>query len=169
MGPNKRKLGPKPKQESADAKEREQDTIREINKVLDQKEVRPMFQPSHDKTMAGRINSEIAVTMQVDLAQLRKLAAARGLVNNEVPAASDVTVKFPALHCRPSAMNLPALCLSLPVQIRARVWPLLLGVQKSIDVYDGHKAGKHRDSSVVDVDVQRSLWAWTEGWWPIAA
>lgn len=105
MGPNKRKLGPKPKQESAEAKEREQDTIREINKVLDQKEV--------------------------DLAQLRKLAAARGLVNNE---------------------------------IRARVWPLLLGVKRSIDVYDGHKVGKHRDSSVVDVDVQRSLWAWTEGW-----
>ena len=48
MGPNKRKLGPKPKQESAEAKEREQDTIREINKVLDQKEVRPMFQASHD-------------------------------------------------------------------------------------------------------------------------
>ena len=105
--------------------------------------------------------------MQVDLAQLRKLAAARGLVNNEVPAASDVTVKFPALQA--SAMNLSALCLSLPVQIRARVWPLLLGVQKSIDVYDGHKAGKHRDSSVVDVDVQRSLWAWTEGWWPTSA
>ncbi len=44
MGPNKRKLGPKPKQVSAEAKEREQDTIREINKVLDQKEVRPMLQ-----------------------------------------------------------------------------------------------------------------------------
>lgn len=40
MGINKRKLGPKPKQESLEAKEREQDTIREINKVLDHKEVR---------------------------------------------------------------------------------------------------------------------------------
>ena len=48
MAPNKRKLGRKPKQESAEAKEREQDTIREINKVLDQKEVRPMFQARHD-------------------------------------------------------------------------------------------------------------------------
>ncbi len=66
-------------------------------------------------------------------------------------------------------MTLSAIRLSLPVQIRARVWPLLLGVKKSIDVYDGHKAGKHRDSSVVDVDVQRSLWAWTEGWWPTSA
>ncbi len=40
--------------------------------------------------MAGRISSEIAVAMQVDLAQLRKLAAARGLVNNEVSAALDM-------------------------------------------------------------------------------
>ncbi len=38
-----------------------------------------------------------------------------------------------------------------------------------MDGYDGHKAGKHRDSSVVDVDVQRSLWAWTEGWWQTSA
>lgn len=105
MGINKRKLGPKPKQESAEAKEREQDTIRQINKVLDDK--------------------------RVDLAQLRKISAVRGLVNNE---------------------------------IRARVWPLLLGVNKSVDAYEDHKAGRHRDSSVVDVDVQRSLWAWTEGW-----
>ncbi len=94
MGPNKRKLGPKPKQVSAEAKEREQDTIREINKVLDQKEVRPMFQASYDWPMAGRTSSEIAVAMQVDLAQLRKLAAARGLVNNEVPAALNLTVCF---------------------------------------------------------------------------
>ena len=94
MGPNKRKLGPKPKQVSAEAKEREQGTIREINKVLDQKEVRPMFQASYDWPMAGRTSSEIAVAMQVDLAQLRKLAAARGLVNNEVPAALNLTVCF---------------------------------------------------------------------------
>lgn len=59
--------------------------------------------------------------------------------------------------------DLSALHLRTPVQIRARVWPLLLGVDKSADLYDDHKAGKHRDSSVVDVDVQRSLWAWTEG------
>lgn len=37
---NKRKLGPKPKQETVEAKERELDTTREINKVLDQKQVR---------------------------------------------------------------------------------------------------------------------------------
>jgi len=92
MAPNKRKLGPKPKQESAEAKEREQDTIREINKVLDQKEVRPMLQASHNWPMAGRTSAEIAVALQVDLAQLRKLAAVRGLVNNEVRAALKVTV-----------------------------------------------------------------------------
>ena len=103
MGPNKRKLGPKPKQESAEAKEREQDTIREINKVLDQKEVRPMSQASHDWPMAGRTSTEIAGAVQVDLAQLRKLAAARGLVNNEVPAALNLPVWFPDLQA--SAMH----------------------------------------------------------------
>ena len=39
MPVNKRKLGPKPKQESVEAKERELDTIREINKVLDHQQV----------------------------------------------------------------------------------------------------------------------------------
>ena len=36
-------------------------------------------------------------------------------------------------------------------------------MHKTADSYHDHKEGKHRDSSVVDVDVQRSLWAWTEG------
>lgn len=49
------------------------------------------------------------------------------------------------------------------MQTRARAWPLLLGVRKTADSYEDHKAGTHRDSSVVDVDVQRSLWAWTDG------
>ncbi|KAL3140084.1 hypothetical protein ABBQ38_004364 [Trebouxia sp. C0009 RCD-2024] len=102
MPSNKRKPSPR---QSKDAKEHELNTIREINKVLD--------------------------TKQVDLAQLRKLAAERGLVSSE---------------------------------IRARAWPLLLGVRETADSYEDHKAGTHRDSSVVDVDVQRSLWAWTDGW-----
>ena len=81
MGINKRKLGPKPKQESLEAKEREQDTIREINKVLDQKEVCPI--PS-GYYFRGVQSAKIGANVQVDLAQLRKLAAARGLVNNQV-------------------------------------------------------------------------------------
>ena len=40
MAITKRKLGSKPKQESAEAKEHDQDTIREINKALDQSKVR---------------------------------------------------------------------------------------------------------------------------------
>ena len=39
MPTNKRKLAPKPKQDSTEAKERELDTIRKINKVLDQQQV----------------------------------------------------------------------------------------------------------------------------------
>ena len=34
--------------------------------------------------MAGSTSAEIADAVQIDLAQLRKLAAVRGLVNNEV-------------------------------------------------------------------------------------
>ena len=43
------------------------------------------------------------------------------------------------------------------------MWPLLLGVNRSHDSFDSHKAGRHRDSSVVEVDVQRSLWSFSAG------
>lgn len=48
-----------------------------------------------------------------------------------------------------------------------RVWPVLLGVNHDdIDPveYDGLVRATHRDSSVVDVDVVRSLWAYTPDW-----
>jgi Rab-GTPase-TBC domain len=51
-------------------------------------------------------------------------------------------------------------------QIRARVWPLLLGVDsKSFDLeaYQTDSVLPHRDSSVVECDVARSLWSYTEG------
>mmetsp|Transcript_19506 Transcript_19506/g.54266 ORF Transcript_19506/g.54266 Transcript_19506/m.54266 type:complete len:415 (+) Transcript_19506:333-1577(+) len=52
-------------------------------------------------------------------------------------------------------------------QLRRRVWPLLLDV--NVDDFDeaGYLEaanGSHRDSSVVEVDVQRSLWAFTANW-----
>ncbi|KAK9809873.1 hypothetical protein WJX72_000719 [[Myrmecia] bisecta] len=93
---------------SSTARERDQQTIRLVNRILEQH--------------------------PVDTAQLRKVAAVRGLVNNEV---------------------------------RARVWPILLGVDTSTfdyERYKEHSAGSHRDRNVVDVDVQRSLWSYTEGW-----
>ncbi len=52
------------------------------------------------------------------------------------------------------------------MQLRARVWPVLLGVEPaaiSRDEYMHWAHGRHLDSSVVDVDVQRSLWSYTEG------
>lgn len=52
------------------------------------------------------------------------------------------------------------------MQLRARVWPVLLGVEPaaiSRDEYMQWAHGRHPDSSVVDVDVQRSLWSYTEG------
>ena len=40
---------------------------------------------------------------------------------------------------------------------------MLLGLDRAQDTFDDHKAGRHRDSSVVEVDVQRSLWSFSEG------
>ena len=52
------------------------------------------------------------------------------------------------------------------MQLRARVWPVLLGVEGvsvSQDEYMQWAHEKHADSSVVDCDVQRSLWSYTQG------
>jgi len=54
------------------------------------------------------------------------------------------------------------------VQVRARVWPLLLGVDTRLgpeeeQEYLELRSAKHRDSAVVECDVQRSLWTFTEG------
>ena len=69
-----------------------------------------------------------------DIVGLRKLAAIRGLVSHG---------------------------------LRSRVWPLLLGVQDQVHDparYASLAALPHKDVHVVDVDMDRSLWAWTEGW-----
>ncbi|KAK9844193.1 hypothetical protein WJX81_007703 [Elliptochloris bilobata] len=73
---------------------------------------------------------------QVDLAQIRKISVVRGLVNSEV---------------------------------RGRVWPLLLGVEPQLSAeaeeeYLQARCAKHADSAVVECDLQRSLWSFTEGW-----
>lgn len=71
----------------------------------------------------------------VDTASLRKLAAVRGLVSNK---------------------------------LRILVWPILLGLpvhaRQSQASYEKLSAQDHRDSQVVTVDVQRSLWAFTPMW-----
>ena len=52
------------------------------------------------------------------------------------------------------------------VQVRARVWPVLLGVdaqefdERAYRIWQGEP---HRDSNVVNCDVERSLWSYTEG------
>jgi len=82
---------------------------------------------------------------QVNLRELRKIAVVKGLGTNA---------------------------------LRARAWPLLLGARASADDLDVLKSLSdesgggsleprkplHRDSAVVDVDVERSLWAFTRGW-----
>ena len=51
-------------------------------------------------------------------------------------------------------------------QVRSRVWPVLLGVKPgplAALEFESFRHGKHRDSTVVECDVHRSLWSYTEG------
>uniref|UniRef100_A0A061RHK5 Tbc1 domain family member 20-like isoform x1 n=1 Tax=Tetraselmis sp. GSL018 TaxID=582737 RepID=A0A061RHK5_9CHLO len=53
-------------------------------------------------------------------------------------------------------------------EIRRKVWPRLLGISSTGDsamcLQSESKRERHRDSAVVEADVQRSLWHLTEGW-----
>ena len=68
-----------------------------------------------------------------------------------------------ALTCPPAHPRLPA---PLP-QLRTRVWPLLLGVEPQPhdqQSYEARHSRAHADSHVVQCDMERSLWSFTEGW-----
>ncbi len=71
------------------------------------------------------------------------------------------------LACRHRPVKCTRLILvDCAMQLRARVWPVLLGVEGvsvSQDEYMQWAHEKHADSSVVDCDVQRSLWSYTQG------
>lgn len=67
----------------------------------------------------------------------------------------------------------PSTC-TLPLsQLRTRVWPLLLGLPESLDLGSVHPPGEEqeramtaaekRDLQVIACDLDRSLWAFTEG------
>eukprot|EP00884_Botryococcus_braunii_P017782 jgi/Botrbrau1/4688/Bobra.0218s0010.1 len=109
MGGHKKRKGLKARRHASEDKERDLDTIRAINKVLD--------------------------TEPVDTAQLRKIAAVRGLVNNEV------------------RMRV------WPVLVGAHDH----ADEEGEDYAELAKAS-HRDSSTVSCDVERSLWSFTRGW-----
>ena len=50
-------------------------------------------------------------------------------------------------------------------QVRARVWPRLLGAAPvPAERYTRHALERHRDSSTVQCDVDRSLWHFTADW-----
>ena len=52
------------------------------------------------------------------------------------------------------------------MQLRSRAWPVLLGLAQEPFVreeYNSLANEIHRDTGVVEVDVQRSLWSYTEG------
>ena len=64
--------------------------------------------------------------------------------------------------------GLEALLKGVTSQVRGRVWPLLLGVEPHLspeaeEEYLEARCAKHADSSVVECDIQRSLWSFTEG------
>ncbi|KAI3436556.1 hypothetical protein D9Q98_005972 [Chlorella vulgaris] len=51
--------------------------------------------------------------------------------------------------------------------LRARVWPLLLGVKVTAEdaaQYQALQGSTHKDSAVVACDIARSLWSFTDGW-----
>ncbi|KAL4857897.1 TBC1 domain family member 20 [Chlorella vulgaris] len=51
--------------------------------------------------------------------------------------------------------------------LRARVWPLLLGVEVTAEdaaQYQALQGSTHKDSAVVACDIARSLWSFTDGW-----
>lgn len=117
------------------------------------------------------------MTMQVDIAQLRKVSAVKGLVNNEVHAqlisAGWTPSCQPLLHIHDRGTRGAhvalwrhvngSLCM---VQLRRRVWPVLLGIDGTEIPHSDYlqwAGGTHRDSSVIEVDVQRSLWSYTAG------
>jgi hypothetical protein len=107
----------------------------------------------------------LAHSLQAALTQLRKIAAIRGLVNDGVRALG------PCHHWRRRCRLLPAPGAghphaSCPLQLRARVWPLLLGVDTALQdaaEYEERHGSSHKDSHVVSCDMARSLWSFTEG------
>ena len=116
-------------------RERDQETVRIVNAALDKDPVRGGVANAAPVSAAPSHAREPApAPAQVDVALLRKLAAVRGLVTDDV---------------------------------RAAAWPKLLGVDAhavSVERYRRHALERHRDSSTVQCDVDRSLWHFTPGW-----
>lgn len=134
----------KPKQGlRAAALQRQHDTVRLVNNALDTATVRSVARLAH--ACLPHIPAQ-----EDGGSQLRKVAAIRGLTSNEV---------------RP--LITPFRQPPRTLQLRVRVWPVLLGVnQDDIDpnAYETLVHATHRDSNVVDVDVARSLWPYTLDW-----
>ncbi len=92
----------------------------------------------------------------------------RGLVNNQVCASPVLQLqgrllwrgRFSACGAWPLTSGYSS------AQLRARVWPVLLGVDAlpfDEAAYQAQQGTRHRDSSTVECDVERSLWSYTEG------
>lgn len=78
--------------------------------------------------------SDFHCLFQLEVTQLRKLAAARGLANS---------------------------------RLRAKVWPLLLGIETDAfpySKYDDLAHQDHSDTHTLKADIARSLWSFTQGW-----
>ncbi|PSC72783.1 TBC1 domain family member 20 [Micractinium conductrix] len=83
-----------------------------------------------------KLVNELLLERPLDVLRLRRVVAIRGLVNDG---------------------------------LRSRVWPLLLGVGEAAAPDEAARfaalAGStHKDSHVVECDMARSLWSYTEGW-----
>ena len=149
----------------------------------------------------------LALPLQLNLTQLRKGAAIRGLVNDgvsrrpgrgeraaHISAAVEAPTPLPPLNrcqpwthpaCAALASSVQCHCFGIlahALQLRARVWPLLLGVEvpgaarqpeqqreqqrvqwEQQQQYEEGHGSTHKDSHVVQCDMTRSLWTFTEG------
>jgi hypothetical protein len=117
-----------------DHRERDKETVRLVNAALDSDPVRSRLRACAACGGAPVTKAMPPRPRQVDTGLLRKLAAVRGLVTD---------------------------------QVRASAWPRLLGVDARAAPaarYTQHALERHRDSSTVQCDCDRSLWHFTPGW-----
>lgn len=118
------------------------------------------------------------ISKHQDWLQIRKVAAVRGLVNNEVSTPTEMNLPPLATnppqsydHCPERLLTLLFLhpyTITLIPQVRSRVWPLLLNIKPAdhtiTSSYNHLHTLRHKDSPVVEADIARSLWSFTSGW-----
>ncbi len=97
-------------------------------------------------------------------------AACGCFARHRAPACPAIIYGGVPCHCLHGRCWPPSHSSHLPLscwQLRARVWPVLLGVESALAgeaaTFAARAAAGHKDSHVVACDMERSLWSFTEG------